>query len=123
MDDSDALLAFGALSQSTRLEVFRLLMAHEPIGLPAGEIARRLDVPQNTMSTHLAVLTRAGLIAATRRSRSIVYRARLDRVRDLVDFLTHDCCGGNPQVCLALAPATACSGDAVARPADPGELP
>ncbi len=111
MDDSTALLAFTALSQSTRLAVFRLLMAAEPLGLPAGEVARRLAVPQNTMSTHLAVLTRAGLIVAERRSRSIIYRARLDGVRALVDFLMHDCCGGNPQVCVALAPggAAACA--------------
>lgn len=105
MDDIEALLAFSALSQSTRLDVFRLLMANEPAGLPAGEVARRLAVPQNTMSTHLAVLTRAGLIVAERRSRSIIYRARIDGVRALVDFLMHDCCGGNPQVCAVLAPA------------------
>ncbi len=104
MDDTDALLAFAALSQSTRLDVFRLLMAAEPEGLPAGEVARRLAVPQNTMSTHLAVLARAGLIASERRSRSIIYRARVESVRALVDFLMHDCCGGNPQVCAALAP-------------------
>ena len=104
MDDTDALLAFAALSQSTRLDVFRLLMAAEPAGLPAGEVARRLAGPQNTMSPHLAVLARAGLIASERRSRSIIYRARVESVRALVDFLMHDCCGGNPQVCAALAP-------------------
>lgn len=110
MDDIEALLAFAALSQSTRLQVFRLLMAHEPIGLPAGEVARRLAVPQNTMSTHLAVLTRAGLIMAERRSRSILYRARVDGVRTLVDFLTHDCCGGNPRVCdVLVAPSSSCT--------------
>ena len=109
MEQTDALMAFAALSQSTRHDVFRLLMAHEPIGLPAGEVARRLAVPQNTMSTHLAVLTRAGLIMAERRSRTIIYRARVDGVRALIDFLTHDCCGGNPRICAALAPASASS--------------
>ncbi len=104
MDEKSALLAFAALSQSTRLEVFRLLMQFEPLGLPAGDVARRLAVPQNTLSSHLAVLARAGLIMAERRSRSIIYRASVDGLGDLVDFLTHDCCGGNPQVCAALAP-------------------
>ncbi len=104
MDDTDALLAFAALAQSTRLDVFRLLVAHEPDGLAAGDVARRLVVPQNTLSTHLAVLTRAGLIAAERRSRSIIYRARVENLRALVDFLTDDCCGGNPDVCAALRP-------------------
>lgn len=104
MDETNALLAFAALSQSTRLQVFRLLMEFEPTGLPAGDIARRLAVPQNTLSSHLAVLTRAGLITAERRSRSIIYRASVDGLGALVDFLTHDCCGGNPQVCAALFP-------------------
>lgn len=102
MEEKHALLAFAALSQSTRLAVFRLLMAHEPEGLPAGEVARRLDVPQNTLSTHLAVLTRADLIAPERRSRSIIYRARTESVAALAEFLLHDCCGGNPLVCAEL---------------------
>jgi len=99
MDEKDALLAFAALSQSTRLAVFRLLITHEPEGLPAGEVARALEVPQNTLSTHLAVLARAGLVEAERRSRSIIYRARPARVRGLADFLMRDCCRGHPEAC------------------------
>lgn len=99
MDEKQALLAFSALSQPTRLAVFRLLMTHEPLGLPAGEVARRLDVPQNTMSTHLAILARADLITAERQSRSIIYRARTASISDLSEFLLHDCCGGNPRIC------------------------
>lgn len=72
---------------------------HEPDGLPAGEVARLLDVPQNTMSSHLAVLTRAGLISSERHSRSIIYRAELDKVRELASFLVTDCCGGRPELC------------------------
>lgn len=102
MDISDAILAFSALAQVTRLEVFRLLMEQEPDGLPAGEIARRMGVRHNTMSTHLAILTRAGLIDADRQSRSIVYRARLDAVRSLAGFLVKDCCGGRPELCAPL---------------------
>ncbi|MDQ0471542.1 ArsR/SmtB family transcription factor [Labrys wisconsinensis] len=102
MDSDQAILAFAALAQTTRLEVFRLLMKHEPEGLPAGEIARHMDVPHNTMSTHLAILTRAGLIVAERRSRSIIYRARLDAVRSIAGFLVRDCCGGRPELCAPL---------------------
>lgn len=102
MDSDQAILAFSALAQSTRLEVFRLLMEHEPDGLPAGEIARRINVPHNTMSTHLGILTRAGLIEAQRQSRSIVYRARLEAVRGLAGFLVKDCCGGRPELCAPL---------------------
>lgn len=102
MESNAAILAFAALAQPTRLDVFRLLMEREPAGLPAGEIARRLDVPHNTMSTHLATLTRAGLIEAERQSRSIIYRARLEAVYALTSFLVKDCCGGRPEICTPL---------------------
>ncbi|KKB10081.1 ArsR/SmtB family transcription factor [Devosia chinhatensis] len=102
MESSQAIDVFAALSQGTRLEVFRLLMEHEPEGLAAGEIARRLEVPQNTMSSHLAILTRAGLVESERHSRSIVYRAVIERVREITSFLVQDCCGGRPDLCVPL---------------------
>ena len=102
MDEIQALGAFAALSQRTRLEVFRLLVACEPDGLAAGDIARHLDVPHNTLSSHLAILARSGLIAAERQSRSIIYRAQLERVRTLAGFLIKDCCGGRPEICMPL---------------------
>ena len=102
MDLDTAVLALAALSQPTRLETFRLLVRHEPDGLPAGEIARKIEVPQNTMSAHLAVLTRAGLTTAERHSRSIVYRADLNGLRDLMLYLVKDCCGGNAALCAPL---------------------
>ena len=102
MESNDAITIFSALSQATRLAVFRLLMEHEPDGLPAGDIAGALDVAQNTMSTHLAILTRAGLIAAEREGRTIRYRAEMDRVREIASFLVQDCCGGRPELCVPL---------------------
>jgi len=108
MENTDAIDLFTALAQATRLDAFRLIMAHEPHGLPAGEVARRLEVPQNTMSSHLAVLTRAGLISAERHSRSIIYRAELDRVREVASFLVSDCCGGRPELCQPVAEFTPC---------------
>jgi DNA-binding transcriptional ArsR family regulator len=109
MENTDAIDVFTALAQATRLEAFRLIMAHEPHGLPAGEVARRLEVPQNTMSSHLAILTRAGLISFERQSRSIVYRAEIDRMRAIASFLVSDCCDGRPELCAPLvAEFTAC---------------
>ena len=102
MESSNAIDVFAALSQATRLSAFRLIMQHQPEGLAAGEIARLLDVPQNTMSTHLAILERAGLVSSERRSRSIVYRAELERVREIASFLVNDCCGGRPELCEPL---------------------
>jgi ArsR family transcriptional regulator, arsenate/arsenite/antimonite-responsive transcriptional repressor len=102
MDNTASLNALAALAQTTRLDVFRLLVRNEPHGLPAGEIARRLDVPHNTMSTHLAILTRAGLISVERHSRSLIYRAELATVHELVLFLLRDCCNGKPELCRPL---------------------
>ncbi|MCE2563206.1 helix-turn-helix transcriptional regulator [Komagataeibacter sp. FNDCF1] len=102
MDTQSALAALSALSQSTRLEIFRVLVRHEPDGLPAGDVARNLDIPQNTISTHLAILTRAGLLTSQRHSRLIVYRACLSRLRDLMLFLLRDCCAGSPELCAPL---------------------
>jgi ArsR family transcriptional regulator, arsenate/arsenite/antimonite-responsive transcriptional repressor len=102
MESEEAVLALAALAQPTRLEVFRLLVRREPKGLAAGDIARSLAVPQNTMSSHLAVLSRAGLISARRLSRSIVYRAELSHLRSVVLFLLRDCCDGHPEICASL---------------------
>lgn len=102
METESAISALGALAQGTRLDTFRLLVRHEPDGLAAGEVARQLDVPQNTMSAHLAILARAGLIRSERHSRSIIYRADLDGVRALMLFLVNDCCAGNADLCAPL---------------------
>ncbi|WP_262266527.1 ArsR/SmtB family transcription factor [Microvirga yunnanensis] len=105
MESENVILTLAALAQSTRLEVFRLLVKHEPDGVSAGDIARELAVPHNTMSSHLGILSRAGLVRSERHSRSIIYRVDLDRVRDVVTFLLRDCCGGHPDVCAPLVDA------------------
>jgi DNA-binding transcriptional ArsR family regulator len=102
MDMSAARDCLSSLAQPTRLAAFRLLLAREPDGAAAGEIARALDVPQNTMSSHLAILARAGLVQGERRSRSIVYRADIERFRGLVTFLIDDCCGCRPELCMTV---------------------
>ena len=102
MDDIEVIAALAALAQSTRLHTFRLLVAREPEGVPAGELARLVEVPQNTMSAHLAILARAKLIVGERQSRSIIYRANLDRFRELALFLLKDCCGGRAELSAPL---------------------
>jgi len=102
MDNIEAIGALAALAQNTRLDAFRLLVTREPEGVPAGELARLMAVPQNTMSAHLSILARAGLVKAERRSRSIIYRADLARLRALTLFLLKDCCGGQPEICAPL---------------------
>lgn len=109
MDANIAINVLSALAQDTRLETFRLLVRHEPDGLPAGEIARQLEVPQNTMSAHLKLLADAGLVTADRQGRSIVYRADLSQIQALTVFLLKDCCGGRPELCApVIADLTPC---------------
>lgn len=92
MDKNAALLAFAALSQETRLDVFRLLIAAGPGGLLAGEIGERLGVRQNTMSANLAVLDRAGLVVNRREGRNVRYIADFDGIDGLLRFIIDDCC-------------------------------
>jgi ArsR family transcriptional regulator, arsenate/arsenite/antimonite-responsive transcriptional repressor len=102
MENNEVIDALSALAQTTRLDTFRLLVTREPDGVAAGELARLMAVPQNTMSTHLAILARAGLIRGERQSRSIIYRAELERFREVTLFLLKDCCGGRSDVCVPL---------------------
>jgi arsenate reductase len=97
--ESSAIEGFGSLAQPTRLAAIRHLLAIHPRSLPAGEIARLCDVPHNTMSTHLGILSRAGLISAEKDGRSMNYRADVTGFRSLLDFLSRDCCNGRPEMC------------------------
>ena len=108
METESVIEALGALAQATRLEAFRLLVRHEPEGLAAGDIARGLDVPQNTLSTHLAILAHADLVVSERHGRSIVYRANIAQLRTLMLFLAKDCCGGRAELCEPLVAELAC---------------
>jgi ArsR family transcriptional regulator, arsenate/arsenite/antimonite-responsive transcriptional repressor len=102
MDGVRAARAFGALSQKTRLEAFRLLIRCGSDGMSAGEIARSLGIPHNTMSSHLAILVNAGLLTSRRESRSVIYSIDFDGTRALLAFLMEDCCQGQPEVCAPL---------------------
>jgi DNA-binding transcriptional ArsR family regulator len=108
MDSKAALDALAALSQRTRLDAFRLLVRHEPGGLAAGDAARLLDVPANTLSSHLAILARAGLVISERHGRVIQYRADIGGLRALMLFLAMDCCAGSPALCGPLLDQLAC---------------
>ncbi|TNF86645.1 MAG: helix-turn-helix transcriptional regulator [Gammaproteobacteria bacterium] len=100
MDITDATRALAALAQESRLRAFRMLVRSGSDGIAAGKIADALDVPHNTMSTHLSTLVNAGLVNSRRESRSIIYSIDFDGTRALLSFLMEDCCQGTPEVCL-----------------------
>jgi ArsR family transcriptional regulator, arsenate/arsenite/antimonite-responsive transcriptional repressor len=107
MDVIEALQALSALSNETRLWVFRLLVQAGHDGMTAGEIAEHLSSRQNTMSSHLKFLSQAGLVKSHREGRHIRYRADYDTIQGLVLFLVEDCCQGKAEVCRPVAESLA----------------
>lgn len=99
MDAAAAATAFAALGQPTRLALLRALLAAGPSGLPAGEAAALLGVAPSTLSFHLRALEGAGLVAATRQGRLLVYAAQLAMLRAALAFLADPCCGGDAARC------------------------
>ena len=102
-----AVESLSALAHEGRLKVFRMLVTAGPDGLAAGEIARRLGTPPNTLSANLSLLAHAGLAQSRREGRSIIYSARFDRMGELMAFLAEDCCGGAVEVCAPVGDAAA----------------
>jgi ArsR family transcriptional regulator len=103
MNSETAVNRLSAIAQDARLDVFRLLVKAGPEGMAAGDVARKLSVAANTMSAQLLVLSNAGLVRARREGRSIIYAVNYEAMRDLLVFLTEDCCGGRAEMCAPLA--------------------
>lgn len=103
MELKSAATGLSALAHEGRLATFRMLVQAGAGGLASGEIARRLDVPANSLSANLKILDHAGLVSARRHGRSIIYRAGYDRMAALLGYLMEDCCGGAPSICGPLA--------------------
>ncbi|MER8857570.1 ArsR family transcriptional regulator [Mesorhizobium sp. M0757] len=108
MDKTSALLSLAALGHDTRLETFRLLVHAGAEGIPAGGIASRLGIVQNTMSAHLKVLNHAGLVGTEREGRIVRYVASMTGFRDLLAYLMEDCCKGAPELYRPITQAVVC---------------
>ncbi len=101
MKNSEAIAAFLALGQETRLNIFRLVVQRGDTGLTPSELVEQLGVPNATLSFHLKELTRAKLLLVERQGRYLVYRPHAALVQSLGDFLLENCCGGKP--CLPVS--------------------
>lgn len=99
MEINAAISALAALAQENRLAIYRYLMERFPEGVPSGRLADKLAMPASTMSTHLKILVQAGLVRSWRSSRLVNYAIDVEGSRNLIDFLTRDCCRGHPEIC------------------------
>lgn len=109
MEERQALIAFGALAQETRLRIIRLLVKAGPEGLAAGAVAEAAGVTASNVSFHLKELERGGLVAAHRVSRSIVYSAEFEALSGMIRFLMEDCCSGRPEICAPALASSCCT--------------
>ncbi len=108
MEQNLALTVLAALAHPTRLDAFRLLVRHEPNGLPTGSLVAASGLTQSTFSTHLAVLAKADLVISERRGRQQIQRANIKTLRNLMTFLAKDCCQGRAELCEPLIADLAC---------------
>lgn len=108
MDESQAVVGFGALAQETRLRILRLLVQAGPDGRAAGDIAIAVNVSPSNVSFHLKELERAGLIGQRREARSIIYAAAYPAIAELIHFLMQDCCSGHPDICAPAISGPCC---------------
>ncbi len=92
MEIKEALQAFSALSQETRLRVFRLLVKFGPDGAPAGGLSEALSIPHNSLSFHLSHMNNAGLVLSRREGRSIIYCANFEFFNNLIRDMVENCC-------------------------------
>lgn len=99
MNHQNAVEAFAALAQETRLAIYRLLVRHEPKGLKVGDISQNLGIVPSTLSGHLAILKRAGLLKSIRKQREIHYSADISVMNGLIGFMLQDCCNGQVEHC------------------------
>ena len=99
MKQVEAIGALSALAQETRLSVFRQLVKAGPNGMNAGDIAAAAGAVPSTLSHHLGLLERAGLVRARRQGRMVIYSADYEGTRELLGFLMEDCCQGRPEIC------------------------
>lgn len=106
MEKSEAISIFESLSSGVRLDVFRLLVRVGLDGLVAGDIAHQLNIAPNNLSFHLKAMTHAKLLNVNQEGRFLRYRANLSMMIETINYLTEECCEGNPEACCLEALAS-----------------
>ena len=111
MEHDNAVVALAALAHTHRLAIFRRLVEAGPPGLPAHEIADAIGISRTSLAFHVKELDRAGLIRSWRDGRNVRYSVEVDGMRQLLGFLTEDCCQGRPELCGRALAIVDCASD------------
>ena len=106
VSDERIIAQLAALAQSTRLAVFKALVRCGPGGMPAGNIATTVDVAPNTLSSHLGILQRSGLVTQRRSGRQVIYAANMAAVGTMIEALITEYCDSHPEVWSVVEPRT-----------------
>lgn len=106
MELANAARMLSAIGHPMRLQAYRLLMQAGPAGLPAGQLAQALEMPPSSLNFHLKEMISAGLIGSRQEGRFVIYATAFPAMTELIQFLTINCCGGNP--CLPV-PSDPCA--------------
>lgn len=101
MQVQDAARMLAAIGHPLRLQIYRMLVQAGPGGRAAGELASALDTAPSSLSFHLKEMVHAGLLKSSQQGRNVFYAVVFDTMADLMRFLAHDCCAGNP--CLPVS--------------------
>ena len=99
MKSENAIASLGALAQESRLAIYRILVKRGPDGYTPGDLVAKTDIPAPTLSFHLKELQRAELVTVRREGRFLHYSANFTQMRELVDFLTENCCSLADEAC------------------------
>ena len=99
MNKEIATKVFESLASGIRLEVYRLVVKTGLEGMVAGQIASELAIAPNNLSFHLKAMTHAGPLSVEQEGRFQRYRANLSPMRELIAYLTAECCDGMPELC------------------------
>lgn len=99
MKSSEVIEGLAALASESRLAVFRLLVKRGPDGYTPTELAERLGLPAPTLSFHLKGLVHARLVNSRREGRNLYYGPDISHMRNLIGFLTQNCCSLADDAC------------------------
>ena len=108
MNEAAAVAALAALAQEARLRVFRALVGAGPDGMTPSALSAMLNIPASTLSFHLKELVHADLVSAEREGRNLHYRPALERMNDLLAYLTAHCCQGQAWTPIGAHRRTTC---------------